>query len=106
MNKAELIECVQKNLGEECSKAHAERVVNSVLGSISEGLQKDEQVQLVGFGTFQVKDRKERTGRNPQTNEPILIPASRSVGFRPGAKLKGSLVVEKPAAEEREMGAS
>jgi nucleoid DNA-binding protein len=91
MNKAELIEEVQRTLGPECSKSHAERAVNTVLEVILNGLQRDSQVQLVGFGTFQVKDRKERTGRNPKTNEPILIPASRSVAFRAGAKLKESL---------------
>ncbi len=93
MNKAELIDEVQSSLGEDCSKAHAERVVNAVLAGIRKGLAKESMVQLVGFGTFQVKDRKERTGRNPQTNQPILIPARRSVGFRPGQKLKDSLVV-------------
>ena len=92
MNKAELIDAVQGSLGEECSKAHAERVVNVVLTAVSQGLQKDGIVQLVGFGTFQVKDRKARQGRNPQTNEPMLIPASRSIGFRPGQKLKENVV--------------
>ncbi len=88
MNKSELVDMVQTELGEECSKAHAERVVNSVLNGIGTGLKSDAMVQLVGFGTFQVKDRKARVGRNPQTNEPIQIPASKSVGFRPGTKLK------------------
>ena len=91
MNKAELIERVQTVLGEDCSRAYAEKVVNSVLTGIGSGLQEDNQVQLVGFGTFQVKDRAARMGRNPRTNEPIEIPASRSVGFRPGTKLKDSL---------------
>jgi nucleoid DNA-binding protein len=91
MNKAELIDEVQKTLGEDCSKAHAERVVNSVLNSIGKGLREDATVQLVGFGTFQVKDRAARIGRNPQTKEPIQIAASRSVGFKVGAKLKEAL---------------
>ena len=91
MNKTDLVENVQQELGPECSKAHAERVVNTVLSSIGRGLAADEVVQLVGFGTFQVRARKARTGRNPQTNEPIQIPASKSVGFRPGAKLKESI---------------
>ena len=88
MNKSELVDMVQTELGEECSKAHAERAVNSVLTSIGTGLKSDAMVQLVGFGTFQVKNRKARVGRNPQTSEPIQIPASKSVGFRPGTKLK------------------
>ena len=91
MNKADLIEEVQKQLGTECSKAHAERAVNALIASIQRGLKKDKEVQIVGFGTFAVKNRKARTGRNPQTNEPIQIKASRTVGFRPGTTLKDSV---------------
>ncbi len=88
MNKAELIQDVQDKLGTDCSKAHAERVVNTVLMSIQGGLQKDSQVQIVNFGTFEVKQRKARMGTNPRTKEPMQIAASRTVGFKPGAKLK------------------
>jgi nucleoid DNA-binding protein len=88
MNKAELIDLVQKTLGTECSKAHAERAVNSVLESIGSGLKKDNMVQLVGFGTFSVKNRKPRTFRNPRTGEPVKVGASRTVGFKPGTALK------------------
>ncbi|MCB9869598.1 MAG: HU family DNA-binding protein [Planctomycetes bacterium] len=91
MNKAELIDAVQKELGADCSKAHAERAVNSVLNSIGAGLERDSNVNLVGFGSFIVRERKARTGLNPQTKKPIEIPASKTVGFRPGAKLKDSL---------------
>jgi len=88
MNKADLIADVQQRLGVECSKAHAERVVQAVLAGIERGLQSDGEVQLVGFGTFQVKQRAARVGRNPQTNAPMQIPASTSVGFRVGAGLR------------------
>lgn len=88
MNKAELITTVQTELGTDCSKAHAERTVNAVLDGIKRGLNKDKVVQLVGFGTFSVKTRKARTGRNPQTGEQIQIKASRTVGFKAGANLK------------------
>ncbi|MDA0935191.1 MAG: HU family DNA-binding protein [Planctomycetota bacterium] len=88
MNKAELIDEVQKSLGADCSKAHAERVVQAVLSSVGKGLREHGSVQLVGFGTFQVKERAARMGRNPRTNEPMEIAASKSVGFKPGAKLK------------------
>jgi DNA-binding protein HU-beta len=91
MNKAELIAGVQKNLGAECSKAHAERAVNAFLMAVEEGLKKDGEVQMVGFGTFVVKHRKARMGRNPQTKEPIEIKASRTVGFRPGTGLRASI---------------
>ncbi len=88
MNKAELIASVQEKLGEDCSKAHAERSVNAVLDCIKGGLKTDKVVQLVGFGTFAVKARKARTGRNPQTGEAIQIAASTTVGFKAGANLK------------------
>ncbi|MBL8733772.1 MAG: HU family DNA-binding protein [Planctomycetes bacterium] len=91
MNKADLVQEVQKQLGAECSKAHAERAVNALLAAIQKGLKKDKQVQIVGFGTFVVKARKARMGRNPQTNEPMQIRASRTVGFRAGATLKDSV---------------
>lgn len=91
MNKAELVDRVQQSLGTDCSKAHAERVVNSVLNSIQEGLQADRSVQLVGFGTFQVKTRAARAGRNPRTGETMQISASQTVGFKPGQALKSAL---------------
>ena len=91
MNKAELIAGVQKNLGSECSKAHAERAVNAFLMAVEEGLKKDGEVQVVGFGTFSVKERKARMGHNPRTKEPIQIAASRTVGFRSGTGLRISI---------------
>ncbi|MHC4512795.1 MAG: HU family DNA-binding protein [Planctomycetota bacterium] len=91
MNKADLIEVVQQQLGENCSRAHAERCVNCVLEAISQGLSTDQSVQLVGFGTFQVRERKARVGLNPQTREPMQIAASKTVGFRPGNKLKEAI---------------
>jgi DNA-binding protein HU-beta len=86
-----LIEEVQKQLGNECSKSHAERAVNALISSIQKGLKKDKAVQIVGFGTFAVKNRKARMGRNPQTNEPMQIKASKTVGFRAGSTLKETL---------------
>jgi len=91
MNKADLIDAVQQNLGAQCSKAHAERAVNSVLASIGTGLKDDATVQLVGFGTFQVKQRPPRSYRNPRTGEMMEVGPSTTVGFRPGAALKGSV---------------
>jgi DNA-binding protein HU-beta len=91
VNKADLVQEVQKQLGVECSKAHAERAVNALIASIQKGLKKDKEVQIVGFGTFAVKSRKARTGRNPQNGETIQIKASRTVGFRAGTGLKDSI---------------
>ena len=88
MNKAELVECIQ---GEFESKAKAEKAVNAVIDAIKDGIKRDSKVQLVGFGTFTVKKRKARTGRNPQTGEQIKIKASKTVGFKPGKSMKDAL---------------
>jgi DNA-binding protein HU-beta len=66
-------------------------LVDTVLGGIREGLQSDKSVTLTGFGTFEVKERKARIGRNPQTGEPIQIESGRRVGFRVGKALKESV---------------
>ena len=92
MNKAELVESVQKTLGGDTSKAAAERCVDAVIEGIKKGLKnKDKKVQLVGFGTFEVSKRKARQGVNPRTGEKIKIAASKTVKFKPGAGLKGSI---------------
>lgn len=88
MNKTELVAAVQKELGKDTSKAAAEAAVKAVLSSITKGIKKDKSVQLIGFGTFSVSKRAARMGRNPQTNEPMKIKASKSVKFKPGAELK------------------
>ncbi len=89
MNRAQLTELVAKELGE--SKAGADRAIAAVLGGITKGLKKQKKVSLVGFGSFEVKRRKARKGRNPQTGEAIRIKASKSVGFRAGKPLKESV---------------
>jgi len=91
MNKAELVEAVQKSLGKETSKAQAERAVNAVVESIKLGLKKSKQVQLIGFGTFKVVNRKARTGVNPKTGAKIKIKASKTVKFATGKDLKSKL---------------
>lgn len=91
MNKAELIEAVQKALGSDATKRSAEDAVSAVLESIAKGVKKDKKVQIIGFGTFEVKKRAARMGRNPKTGESMKIAASKSVGFKPSSVLKGSL---------------
>jgi len=86
MNKGDLIDRVSDDAG--ISKAQADRAIDSVLGGITDSLRKGERVTLVGFGTFAVSQRKSRKGRNPQTNEMIKIPATKSVRFSSGKKLK------------------
>ena len=89
MNKAELIELMMKDKEASFeSKAQTERAINAVLDNIKKGLKKDKSVQLVGFGTFTIRHRKARTGRNPQTGEALKIKASKTVGFKPGKNFK------------------
>lgn len=89
MNKADLVAAVAEKA--DMSKKDAEKAVNAVFSSIEEALARNEKVQLVGFGTFEVKDRAERTGRNPQTKETIVIPASKVPGFKAGKALKDAV---------------
>jgi nucleoid DNA-binding protein len=91
MNKAELVESVQKSLGKDVSKALAERAVEAVVSGIKLGLKKAKAVQLVGFGTFKVVQRKARVGVNPKTGEKIKIKASKNVKFSAGKDLKSKL---------------
>lgn len=89
MNKTELIDAVAE--GADISKAAATRAVDTVLDSIASSLAKGDAVTLVGFGTFSVKDRAARTGRNPRTGEPIQIAAAKVPGFKAGKALKDAV---------------
>jgi DNA-binding protein HU-beta len=89
MNKKTLVEAVAKELG--TTNAAAERSVNAFIAGITHGLKKGGEVSIVGFGSWRVKNRAARTGRNPQTGEQIKIKASKTVGFKPGKQLKDSL---------------
>ena len=91
MNKVELVEAVQKQLGGETSKAESERAVTAIINAIKVGVKKDKIVQLVGFGTFKVVDRKARRGVNPKTKQPIRIPKSKTVKFVPGKDFKSKV---------------
>lgn len=86
MNKAELVTAVAEKTG--LSKKDSDKAVNAALDSITEALAAGESVRLVGFGAFEVKERSARMGRNPQTKEPIEIPASRAATFTAGKALK------------------
>ena len=88
MNKAGLVEEVQKHLGAGTSKAAAERVVEALLASIKGGLRRDKEVQLVGFGTFNLVTRSARRGFNPHTRKPMKIPAVKTVRFKASADLR------------------
>lgn len=89
MNKTELIEAVADAAN--LSKADAGRAVDGVLDSIMNTLKAGDQVTLVGFGTFNVRARAARTGRNPQTGETMQIKASNSPGFKAGKAFKDAV---------------
>jgi len=89
MNKADIIERVQEVLGG--TKADAERAVESVIASVTEGLQKSGEVSIAGLGIFRVKARPSRIGRNPRTGESITIAASKSPKFSPAKALKDAV---------------
>jgi len=89
MTKTDLIKKMAKNL--EMTKAQAGRAVDAILNEMKDSLAKGEDVQLTGFGSFTTAQRAERTGRNPQTGQPIKIPAKTVPKFRPGKGLKEAL---------------
>ena len=86
MNKAELVSAVAEKTG--ATKKSAEESLNAFVDVVTEALKKEEKVQLVGFGSFEVRKRAARKGRNPQTKEEIKIPASKSPVFKAGKALK------------------
>ncbi|WP_448531033.1 DNA-binding protein HU [Pseudothermotoga sp.] len=86
MNKKELVDKVAKKAG--LKKKDVKKVVDTMLESINEALAKGEKVQLVGFGSFEVRKAAQRKGVNPQTKKPITIPARKVPKFRPGKVLK------------------
>jgi DNA-binding protein HU-beta len=89
VNKSELIERIAETA--DLSKADATRALDAALEAITAALKNGEQVSLVGFGTFAVKERAARTGRNPQTGKEIAIAASKAPAFKPGKGLKDAL---------------
>jgi len=91
MNKTELISMVAENSG--LSKKDSEKALNAFVDAVAEALKKGDKVQLVGFGSFEVRTRAERKGRNPQTKEEITIPASKLPVFKAGKALKDSIDV-------------
>lgn len=89
MNKTELVAAVATKA--DLSKKDAEAAVKAVLDAVTEALADGEKAALVGFGTFEVKERAARTGKNPRTGEAIEIPASKVPSFKAGAALKNAV---------------
>lgn len=86
MNKSELIDSIAKKSG--LTKAQAGQALDATMASVGDALQQGDSVVLVGFGTFSVKERAARTGRNPKTGEPLNIAASKVPSFKAGKGLK------------------
>lgn len=94
MNKADLVAKVAEKSG--VTKKDAEKAVAGIFAAVQEALADGDKVQVLGFGTFEVKERAARTGRNPQTGEELQIAASKNPSFKPGKALKEAVNV-KPA---------
>lgn len=93
MNKTELVASVAEKAG--LTKKDSEKAVNAVLTTVTESLKNGDKVQLVGFGTFEVRERKARKAKNPQTKEDIMIPATKVPAFKAGKGLKDVVAVKK-----------
>lgn len=89
MNKTEFVNAVAENAG--ISKKDADKAVAAVFGAIEGALKKGDKVQLIGFGTFEVRERAAREGRNPATGKSIKIAASKVPAFKAGAALKNAV---------------
>ena len=89
MNKNELVASVAEKAG--LTKKDAEKAVNAFVETVQESLVEGNKIQMIGFGTFEVKERAARTGRNPRTNEEIQIPASKNPVFKAGKALKDAV---------------
>ncbi|MDI9501074.1 MAG: HU family DNA-binding protein [Bacillota bacterium] len=89
MNKAELISSIAAKSG--LNKKNSEAALNAIIASVEESLAKGDKVVLVGFGTFEVRERAARKGRNPQTKKEIMIPASKAPAFKAGKGLKDAV---------------
>lgn len=89
MNKAELIDAIAKDAN--LTKADSKKALDAFVKSTTKALKKGERVALVGFGSFSVAKRSQRTGRNPQTGKPITIPAKKVVKFKAGSDLSESV---------------
>lgn len=89
MNKTDLVNAVAESTG--FTKKDAEKAVSAVIDGITGALKAGDKVQLVGFGTFEVRNRAEKQGHNPRTGEPMTVPASKLPAFKAGKALKDAV---------------
>ena len=92
MTKADLINAIAEK--GEFTKKDAEKALSAVLSSVTDALVSGDKVQIVGFGTFEVRDRKEKESINPKTKEKIMVPAKKAPAFKPGKALKDAVDVK------------
>jgi len=93
MNKTELVAQIASTA--ELSKKDSEKALSAFIETVEAALKKGDKVQLIGFGTFEIRERKARTGRNPQTKETIKIPASKAPVFKAGKAFKDAVSKKK-----------
>ncbi len=101
MNKTQLVDCIQAKLGEDATKKCAEAALSAVLDAITDAVKGGEKVQLIGFGSFEMKTRAARTGRDPRTGKELKIEASQTLAFKPSSTFK---TVLKPAKKTCKKG--
>ena len=101
MNKTQLVDCIQAKLGEGATKKCAEAALSAVLASITDAVKGGDKVQLIGFGTFEMKTRPERTGRNPQTGKEMTIAASTTLAFKPSSTFKTVVAPKKKGCAKK-----
>lgn len=89
MNKTEFVAAIAEKAG--LSKKDADKAVSALIETVTDALKNGDKIQLVGFGTFEVRERPERTGRNPRTNETITIPATKVPAFKAGQGFKAAI---------------
>ena len=99
MNRTELVDAVSTDTG--LTRQQAEAALAAIVYEVTAGVRGGNPVRITGFGTFKLRERKARRGRNPQTGEPVKVKASKGIGFTPGVKLKADLnsrgAIAKPA---------
>lgn len=98
MNKGELIDMVASRA--KVTKKEADAIITAIIETIMETVAEGEKITLVGFGSFESRDRKEREGRNPKTGETMLIPATKVPAFSPGKGFKDKVAPKKAAASD------
>lgn len=99
MNKTELVDAIAA--AADITKAQASKAVDAFIDSVTKTLVKGDKVTLIGFGTFETRERSARTGRNPQTGKELKIAASTSPAFKAGKKLKDAVNAKKPAKKSK-----